>query len=325
MKTENQNILVLSAGRRVELVQSFIEQRNTLLPSSRVIAVDLRPELSSACQVADQCFTFPRATDPNYSNHLLEFCAKQKIGLVVPTIDTELVVLAELKSALATNGTTAVISGLPFVKLCRDKRQSGLLFNQIGFRYPEIYTQDHTVFPMFVKPLDGSSSKDSQLVKSAEELVAVNTKEKRLMFMEYIGKPYQEFTIDCYFNCSGLLLCAVPRLRIETRAGEVSKGYTRKHGLYDQLWAKLGAWKDARGCITVQVFYDETADDVVGLEINPRFGGGYPLTYAAGGNYSGWLIQEYLLGQTLQIYSNWEDKLLMLRYDSKVLVHDAQY
>jgi carbamoyl-phosphate synthase large subunit len=325
MKTENQNILVLSAGRRVELIQSFIEQRNTLLPSSRVIAVDLRPELSSACQFADHCFAFPRATDPHYSDHLLEFCADQKIGLVVPTIDTELEVLAELKLALAKNGTTAAISSLPFVKLCRDKRQSGLLFNQIGFRYPEIYTQDHTVFPIFVKPLDGSSSKDAQLVRTAEELVAVNTKEKRMMFMEYIGRPYKEFTVDCYFNRDGLPLCAVPRLRLETRAGEVSKGYTRRHGLYNQLWANLGAWNDARGCITVQVFYDEAADDVVGLEINPRFGGGYPLTYAAGGNYSGWLIQECLLGQSLQIYSAWEDKLLMLRYESKVLVHNAQY
>jgi carbamoyl-phosphate synthase large subunit len=325
MKVENQNILVLSAGRRVELVQSFMEQRDYHLPSCRVIAVDLRPELSSACQIADQCFVFPRATDPNYAPHLLEFCEQHKIGLVIPSIDTELLILAELKSTLEKNGTIAVVSGLQFVKTCRDKRLSGSLFNQIGFRYPTIYSQNNIVFPIFAKPLDGSSSKDAQLVMSNDELITVNTKEKRLMFMEYIGKPYQEFTIDCYFNREGVPLCAVPRLRIETRAGEVSKGYTRKHGLYNQLWAKLGEWKDARGCITVQVFYNESADDVVGLEINPRFGGGFPLTYAAGGNYSGWLIQEYLLHQSLQTYSAWEDKLLMLRYDSKVLVRNADF
>jgi carbamoyl-phosphate synthase large subunit len=105
----------------------------------------------------------------------------------------------------------------------------------------------------------------------------------------------------------------------------VSKGCTRKHGLYEQIWPKLHKWQDARGCITIQVFYNDITNEVVGLEINPRFGGGYPLAYAAGGNYSGWLIQEYLIGQHLQEHSAWEDKLMMLRYDSKVLVHDAEY
>ncbi len=325
MSLRKQNVLILSAGRRVELVQSFIEQRNMHLPECRIIAVDLQPDLSSACHFADQYFTFPRVGDESYNNHLLEFCSKHNVGLVIPTIDTELIALAELKEELARGGTTAVISELHFVKLCRDKNLSGKLFNQIGLRYPEVYSHDHNKFPIFAKPIDGSSSKDAQLVNSSEELSAINKVNKRLMFMEYIGAPYREFTIDCYFSREGLPICAVPRLRIQTRAGEVSKGWTRKHGLYEQIWPKLGGWNNARGCITVQVFYNEKADDVVGLEINPRFGGGYPLTYVAGGNYPGWLIKEYLLDQSLQECTNWEDKLMMLRYDSKVLIHNVEY
>jgi carbamoyl-phosphate synthase large subunit len=57
------------------------------------------------------------------------------------------------------------------------------------------------------------------------------------------------------------------------------------------------------------------------LEINPRFGGGFPLSYSAGANYPGWLIDEYILGKEVPFFDAWEDRLLMLRYDAKVLVH----
>jgi carbamoyl-phosphate synthase large subunit len=59
------------------------------------------------------------------------------------------------------------------------------------------------------------------------------------------------------------------------------------------------------------------------LEINPRFGGGYPLTGAAGADYCAWLIAEYLLNKEIGFFDDWEADLLMLRYDAKVILHDA--
>jgi carbamoyl-phosphate synthase large subunit len=59
------------------------------------------------------------------------------------------------------------------------------------------------------------------------------------------------------------------------------------------------------------------------LEINPRFGGGYPLSYAAGAKYPGWLIDEYLLNKEVPFFDGWESDLLMLRYDSQVLVKNV--
>ena len=57
------------------------------------------------------------------------------------------------------------------------------------------------------------------------------------------------------------------------------------------------------------------------IEINPRFGGGYPLSYSAGANYPGWLIAEYLQGKQLSKFSSWQANLLMLRYDQQILIH----
>ena len=39
----------------------------------------------------------------------------------------------------------------------------------------------------------------------------------------------QEYTLDILTDFAGRVRCVVPRLRIETRAGEVSKGMTVKN------------------------------------------------------------------------------------------------
>ena len=59
---------------------------------------------------------------------------------------------------------------------------------------------------------------------------------------------------------------------------------------------------------------------MVGIEINPRFGGGYPLSYNAGGNFPELLIREYFLNEAIEYFDNWKDDMLMLRYDDAVYI-----
>ena len=106
------------------------------------------------------------------------------------------------------------------------------------------------------------------------------------------------------------------------RTGEVSKGITRKNSLYQTLLEKMAVLEGARGCITAQFFCNEETGEFYGVEINPRFGGGFPLTYAAGGNYPGWLMHEYFRNEEIPFSDDWENNLIMLRYDAKVLVHE---
>ncbi len=144
------------------------------------------------------------------------------------------------------------------------------------------------------------------------------------MFMEYIPMNYSEYTIDAYYSSGGRLLCLVPRERLEVRDGEISKGIARKNFVYEKLWGSMGHLVGAVGCITLQVFADPETHDIKGLEINPRFGGGYPLSDAAGARYAEWLIREYLLGETLQPFEAWDDGTLMLRYDAAIFSHVRQ-
>lgn len=78
------------------------------------------------------------------------------------------------------------------------------------------------------------------------------------------------------------------------------------------------------GCICIQLFYRESDDDVVGIEINPRFGGGYPLSYYAKADFPNYLVQEYFQNRSIQYSENWLDNTLMLRYDSEVIVYEKE-
>ncbi len=123
------NILITSAGRRGALVRIF--QREA---PAKVFAADLRPELSSACQLADGSFTVPSVAAADYLPRLIETCERHGVGLVVPTIDTELLVLAANRERLRDAGISAVVSDAAFIRICRDKRRMRDFFCRTRFQ-----------------------------------------------------------------------------------------------------------------------------------------------------------------------------------------------
>ncbi|NTW73024.1 MAG: ATP-grasp domain-containing protein [Eubacteriaceae bacterium] len=315
------NVLILSAGRRVELLEAFRGELKKRFPCGFVYAVDLNPALSAACQVADGNFAVPRVTDVEYVDILLELCLKNDIGIVIPTIDTELFPLSMVKKRFEENGIYLIISSLEVIRLCRDKRKTANLFRDIGVFYPEIYPREAIRYPCFAKPYDGSCSVGASIVQSPDQLTQSMYQDDKIIFQQLIGKDFIEYTVDAYYDATGLLCCLVPRERIEVRAGEVNKGATRKNKLYDYLLPRLSLLKGFMGCVTFQFFANIQEEIYYALEINPRFGGGYPLSYSAGANYPGWLIDEYYMGRNVGFYDDWTANMLMLRYDAKVIVN----
>lgn len=250
-------------------------------------------------------------------------CLNNQINIVIPTIDTELLKLSKNKALFKENNIDIIISSDEFIRNCRDKRKTHNLFNNLNIRSPQEYSKSTPIFPLFIKPYDGSRSVDIYFIEKKENITNYHYDNDKLMFLEYIDKKkHTEFTIDLYYDKNSELKCVVPRERIEVRSGEVSKGITRKNLLVDFLFYNMKVVKGARGCLTMQVFLNNNNEDIIGIEINPRFGGGYPLTYKAGGNYSRWIIEEYLLGKKIAICNDWEDNLLMLRYDEEIIVHE---
>lgn len=322
---EMNNILITSAGKRVVLVQIFQRTLQEMGLGTKVYTTDMRPGMAPAGIISDGCIPVPRCTADNYIDSLLDICKEKQIGVVIPTIDTELLVLADNHQRFMDQGARLAVSDKEFIRICRDKRLTKDFFSQVGIAVPKPVDKYHPVFPMFAKPYDGSLSTNIHVIRREEDLSQEILNDPKLIFMEYIDpKEYREFTVDMYFGLDGCVKGIVPRERIEVRAGEINKGITRKNGIVSLLRQKMGALPGVRGCICLQLFYRESDGDVKGIEINPRFGGGFPLSYYAKANYAGYLIREYLLGEAVDYSEAWLDRTLMLRYDNDIIVYDAE-
>jgi carbamoyl-phosphate synthase large subunit len=320
------NILITSAGRRVGLVRSFQTELKKKFPTSKVYTAEANPQWSSASRISDGYFTIPRVDNENYINSILDLCKQNEIKIVVPTIDTELLVLSSAKNLFLLNNIQIIVSDFDFISKCRDKRLTNLLFNELGINIPRAINKENPSFPLFIKPYDGSLSKDIFLIKHKEELTDSLLNNPKLMYMEYINPTdFHEFTIDAYYDKNSDLKCLVPRRRIEVRGGEISKGKTEKGIFYDILKEKLNVISGAKGCLTIQVFVGKKNNEIIGIEINPRFGGGYPLSYASGANYPACIIQEYMMNKSIEFYENWIENRVMLRYDAEVILDQDDF
>lgn len=318
------NILITSAGRRVSLVRFFKQELYKVFPDSRVITSDANPNLSAACMVADDYFKVPRVSDPDYIAELLRLSLENDIRLIVPTIDTELLILSQNVELFRLNRIEIVISDYDIVKIFRDKRLTHTFFEKHEIRVAKEFDKKEYTLPLYLKPIDGSRSVDNFVITEESQLTSYHFSNDKLMFLEYLDhKKFTEYTIDLYYDRNSDLKCFIPRKRIEVRDGEVNKAVTTKTRFIYDIWKKLAFVKGFRGCITLQVFVNIHDESLYGIEINPRFGGGYPLSYLAGGNFPKWIIQEYLLGENnIPAFENWEENLMMLRYDDEVLVRN---
>ena len=319
------NILITSAGKRVVLVQIFQRTIQELGLSAKVYTTDMRPELAPAGIVSDECIKVPRCTADNYIDTLLIICREKNVGVIIPTIDTELFVLANNHKRFEEKGVKLAVSDWAFIQVCRDKRLTAAYFRKLGIPVPEPVDKLHPVFPMFAKPYDGSLSTNIHTIHRPEEMTPEILEDPKLLFMEYISpEEYKEFTVDMYYGLDSRVKGIVPRERIEIRAGEINKGITRKNPIVNFLRQRMDYLEGVRGCICLQLFFRNNDGNVKGIEINPRFGGGFPLSYYAKANYAEYLIREYLLGETVDYSEDWLDRTLMLRYDNDIIVYDSK-
>jgi carbamoyl-phosphate synthase large subunit len=329
-------VLISSAGRRVELLRGFRRALEAVgAAPGRVLATDCS-WYSSAFHDADEALLVPRLDDAEFAPRLLELCLKHDVDLVVPTIDTELPVWVAHRDQFAEIGTTIALSHDDVVAIAADKQGTHDWLVARGFPTVQQTTPaagladpDDWTFPLMVKPRFGSAGIGVGLVRDGEELALAARRGPELgeMVVQRVA-PGVEHTIDVLADRTGRCVCAVPRRRIEVRAGEVSKGMTVRSAVLEDLAARVcEALPGAYGALNVQVFVDGDVDDPDNLavvEINARYGGGFPLSLEAGADFPRWMLEELLGLPSTCSPDGWCSGLVMLRYDAAVFIDEHQ-
>jgi len=305
-------ILVSSAGRRVALLELLRADAEALGLSPRLIATDLRPGFSAACAAADLALAVPPATHPEFAEVMLALCRDHGVRLLVPTIDPELAPLAGITASLCAAGTHANLSSPAAIAIARDKL---LTARALGTDAPRSALPDDIMadpegwtLPLLAKPRGGSASAGVRRVEAFEELLGLPP--------GYVVQDLlagREFTVNL-FVADGRTMCAVPHLRREVRAGEVSKAITLRHAALAAIAERLpAAVPGLAGALCFQAI--EGPEGARLIEVNARFGGGFPLAHRAGAPFTRWLIEQ-ALGHAGSAHDGWQEGVSMLRYDA---------
>lgn len=318
-------ILVTGVGRRVELLEAFRQAALELKVNLKLYGADMTGT-APALAYCDFTRKVCSMKEERYISELIDICMTDKIHLVLPTIDTDLLPLAQNMKKFEHAGTKVLISELDKITICRDKNNTGKFFEACGLKAPKTcnnYREYAGGYPCFIKPKDGSSSKNTFKVENMEELAFYAAKIK-----DYIIQPFiegREFTIDIFCDFYGNPIYITPRERVQVRAGEVLKTQICMDEVMLEESRQLIRQFKPCGPITVQLIQEKHTKENYYIEINPRFGGGAPLSMKAGAKSAKALLQ-LLCGEKVSYQGNSScDGAAYSRFDQSVCISEGNH
>lgn len=275
------NILILSCGTRNKLVHYFKECNEF----DKVVVTDCS-EWAPAIYEADKFYIVPRMTEPGYLDCLKEICKEEAINVLLPLQEDELVLIAKNKKIFSDIGVLPLVSDLDKVSLCKDKyllncrlRDQGINAVSTVLAGDYLATAKKQV-DVFVKPRFGAGSINTMGVRTKRLLEALMEEaETELVVQPRVSG--KEYGVDVYVDTeSGEIVALFCKEKLRMRAGETEKSKSVKNDQIKALVMNAVSFLQLRGPLDVDVMEQEGEYFI--LEINPRFGGGYPHAYECG-------------------------------------------
>ena len=255
-----------------------------------MVAVDCDPD-AVGLQLATDADLVPRADNPDFAALLAKVAARHRATALICTVAEEMPALHEGAGLLAEAGVRMWLPATEAVRTCTDKWRFAQVCWSAGMPVPDTArgTSAGLPGPWIVKPRFGRGSRDVYPADSAAEVAfAAARMDQPLVQTRLVGR---EFTVDALVERDGTLAGAVPRWRLETKAGISTRGRTFVSPELAAAVAGLLAAVGLTGPANVQGFLSERSE-IAFTEVNPRFSGGLPLALAAGAD----LVGEYLRG-----------------------------
>lgn len=321
------NLLVCSVGRRVQLIDCFREE--LVAVGGKVIAIDC-DSTAPALYHADSYEIVPRIDSPDYIKTLKYLCGKYDIRGILSLIDPELELLASIKDDFKKGGIQVIIPDKAVVDICFDKYMTHTFLLDHGLPTIPSYVDKRliikdihaqkVVFPLIVKPVNGSGSNDIHKVTNMKELDSFLVNGH-----DYIVQPFiegNEYCVECYIDLlTKQTINMFAKRKINMRAGETDKSIAIKDAELNDLVESLLHVLKPEGPIDIDFF--KTDQGYVISEINPRFGGGYPYAHKMGQNFIKNIINN-LKGVPntpyLKYVGKYEEGKTMVRYDHFIVL-----
>ena len=302
------NIFFTCAGRRAYLLKYFKEQ---LGAGDLIIGGDMQ-STAPALSAADIKVQLPAVYADNYIDTLLNVCKEYKVNMLISLNDLELPILADHRQCFEDIGIIVVISPPEVVDICFDKMKTAKFITTLGLRAPKTYinierakeaiTKGNLVFPLILKPRWGSGSIGIEIVDDMDELEMVyqlllHKVKKSILATASQGDEYimiqqfikgKEFGLDIINDLQGSHVAVSVKQKLSMRAGETDKAITVNNPQIREIGATIGKALKHIGNLDCDIIEENGKYYII--ELNPRFGGGFPFSYEAGVNLPAALI-----------------------------------
>lgn len=297
------NVMLTSVGRRAYMVKYFKE----VLGNTGKVYVCNSDDKSIAFKYADEKVISPLIYDEAYIPFLLEYCKKNAINILISLFDIDLLMLARHKKQFEKIGTNIIVSDPQIVEICNDKWKTYKFLVNNGFRTPvsslsideviEKIAAGNLSYPIVVKPRYGCGSISVAIAYDEDDLRYLTKKVNEDIVNSYLKYESavtvdkvlyqerlngQEYGADIINDLCGETQNVIIRKKIAMRSGETDIAELVDEPAVREILIKLGRVTKHIANMDCDVFLVDGVPYV--LEMNARFGGGYPFSHMGGCN-----------------------------------------
>ena len=339
------NILFTCAGRRNYLINYFKE---ALKGTGKIYATDIQMTAPALID-ADVAIQVPSIYNTDYISSLKKIIVENSINAIISLNDLELPILAAHRKILERSGAKLIVSNERVIDISFDKKKTADFITSIGLNTPLTYTSFDVAcskirskelrFPLVIKPRWGSASIGIDFPENLEEfdiayklqtirlkrtILAEASKEdinNAMLIQEKISG--KEFGMDILNDFNGNYVGTFVREKLSMRAGETDKAISVIDPRFEEIGRIIGQNLKHIGNLDCDVFLSD--DRLYVLELNPRFGGGYPFSHLAGVNIPAIYIEWLKGGTDIKKYIDYKAGIMFSKCDRLINVSLTNY
>lgn len=295
----------------VDFFREHIEKNDKIIGTSNT-------KWTVGFEKCDKGVVLPDILDEDYIPELLSTCKQKEIDVLLSFFDLDIHILSKYKKEFKKAGILTLIPDHETSQICFDKFNTFSFLSKNNINTPKTYIEskidlNNINYPVIIKPRFGFGSNNIFIANNKKEIdFFLNYTEEEMIIQEKING--REYHLDILNNFNKEVVSVSVKEKLSMRSGETDQAKMVSNNKLKTLGEKLGKILEMPGPIDVDIFFD--GEKFYVLEINPRFGGGYPFSHKAGLNHPGLIIEmlnNKILSNRFKTYNN--DLILMKKYD----------